>query len=736
MTTQLWFHEQLNGYFSLGNLDPRVGYEQGKKAGTTFGFDVSIFIDDLDKFIADPNHKATCSGHYLGNLMPGNPAIGIGVFNFMSPGQGASRLMEHHHTFESGGKQYRFEGEKNISHAELTFDEIKALTTLYCKIYDDDGKVYAAGVLVFPTKDLAKLITSFHTQGSDPDLFAKFKFLKFFLHEEAWVILQAWRKPIAPDNRRRELAQDHAKIAKEYDVVIVGSGYGGGVAAARLSAWTNGAETKSICVLERGREWRAGDFPEEPSQLSEYLRGPAHPMGLIDYHHSDDIDVIVASGLGGTSLINANVMLEADASVFQQTHWPALPPLAAYYDRARLALHTAEDPQPPQKARVFRDAAALVKNSSRISLVPLAVTFGPERTMTTRTAEDLTQVSCNDCGGCATGCNLTSKNTVDMTYLAIAERNGAAIFASVEVRTIEKEPNGKYTLHCRDLRTHKDIKIGAKQVIVSAGVMGSFAILSRSNNERQLGISKALGERFSGNGDVLGFAYNNDATTYVTKGPTITSVAHFGDGEAKQENKFIIEEGGIPEALMLAVRDALPFAMPVFQRTTNSWSKRFWSFMRVVADWFGLQSRGALEHSLAFLAMGSEESAGKMRLVSDQVKIAWSGVHNQGFAKRMDDKMLEITGKLGGTYVRNPSPRSFLTSDMITVHPLGGCPMGTSEATGVVNGKGQVFGHIGGMYVADGSIIPTALGVNPALTIAAISEYIVEEIAREWTAGA
>jgi cholesterol oxidase len=114
------------------------------------------------------------------------------------------------------------------------------------------------------------------------------------------------------------------------------------------------------------------------------------------------------------------------------------------------------------------------------------------------------------------------------------------------------------------------------------------------------------------------------------------------------------------------------------------------------------------------------------------VRVQWPDVAEQPFARTIDDKMLELTTQVGGTYVKNPRAREFLGDSLITVHPLGGCAMADDAAHGVVNVNGEVFGHEGKLFVADGSILPGPVGVNPALTIAALAEHIADGIVRGW----
>ena len=162
-------------------------------------------------------------------------------------------------------------------------------------------------------------------------------------------------------------------------------------------------------MLERGRELRAGDFPAEPWQLACELRTVVTPNGLFEYVDAGDIETVVGNGLGGTSLINANVMLEADPRVFEEPAWPNdLPDLAPYYARALAMIQPSPHPSPPVKATVLREAVAKVAKDTGepappVDTVPLAINF---KDRYARADTGNTQEKCVDCGACVSGCNV------------------------------------------------------------------------------------------------------------------------------------------------------------------------------------------------------------------------------------------------------------------------------------------------------------------------------------------
>ena len=169
--------------------------------------------------------------------------------------------------------------------------------------------------------------------------------------------------------------------------------------------------------------------------------------------------------------------------------------------------------------------------------------------------------------------------------------------------------------------------------------------------------------------------------------------------------------------------------------TGQSTEHGFWNamkgFFRAAGDVVGFEQNGAMNHSFMFFGIGFESDSGTLVLDGDYVTVRWPGVANEEFSKRANDRMLAITAAAKGTYVNNPLSRQFIAGSLITAHPIGGCAMGDDATTGVVDAKGQVFGQRG-LYVADGSMLSTALGANPALTITALAEWISEQIVARW----
>ncbi|AJR15893.1 GMC oxidoreductase [Leptospira interrogans serovar Grippotyphosa str. UI 12769] len=550
----------------------------------------------------------------------------------------------------------------------------------------------------------------------------------------------------------QKISQPIEKIKNQYEAVVIGSGYGGAIAASRLSR--AGIE---VCLLERGKEIRPGEFPnKEISALEEVQAnyedkqiGPKN--GLFDFHFNKDINVLVGCGLGGTSLINANVSLRAVPEVFQDPAWPknireeaSKHGFDPYYSLAEEMLRP--NPIPNQyrnlaKHQALKTSASFLKKE--FYPTPINVTFQSKINHV-----GVKQEACTNCGDCVTGCNVSSKNTTLMNYLPDAANFGAQIFTEVKVSYIEKQEDS-WLIHFvplgldREKFSKDELFIRAKTVILSAGSLGSTEILLRSK-EKGLNVSDSVGVRFSGNGDMLGFSYNGNTTingigfgskkTNTEVGPCITGVIDTRKGASLNEG-MIIEEGSIPGA----IRGQLPEIFAIASKLTGVKTKKgFFQWViekiRIFLSFILGSYRGAVKNTQTYLVMAHDGNDGKMFLQNDRLRISWPNVGKKPIFEKISTILKEATVPLQGTYIKNPVWNRLTDQDLISVHPLGGCPMGDDASTSAVNENCQVYsGKSGketynGLYIMDGSVIPRSLGVNPLLTICAISERACEKL--------
>lgn len=536
----------------------------------------------------------------------------------------------------------------------------------------------------------------------------------------------------------KPLSTDISEIRSRYDVVIVGSGYGGGVSAARLSA-----AGRKVCVLERGREFLPGDFPARFPQLRKELQvtGAGMHMGsataLYDIRLGSDMHVLVGCGLGGGSLVNAAVAFRPDSRVFEDEVWPGQLRqdglLDEGYARAARWLRPAryEDAENVTKFKVFQKSGEGV--GAEPVKAPVAVSFEDHVN-----PAGVEQAACTLCGDCCAGCNVGAKNTVAMTYLPFAQKNGAELFTEASVHSVEKVDGGWRVYFGTAGEKHKNQErpenfVEADIVILSAGTLGSTEILFRSN-EHGLAVSDKLGQRFSANGDMICFGYDADETVNAigvgdppkaelpTVGASVTGQLELVDKEDLTKS-MVIQEGVLPSAIA-------PL-LPVFFIPGG---RLLGAAKALIAGVY----KGPLARTQTFFVTSHDSASGEMKMKDGNLALEWPGVRNEPVYKRIDETMEKVTGAVGSDYVQNPLSETVAGAKPATAHPLGGCAMAADSTKGVVNHKGQVFDPKGndtavheGLYVTDGSIIPRSLGANPLFTITALSERNMIHLCRD-----
>ncbi len=541
---------------------------------------------------------------------------------------------------------------------------------------------------------------------------------------------------------RPPLSRPLSQLQASYDVVVIGSGYGGAVMAARL------AQGRRLAIFERGREWAPADFPGTPGDALAQFRSGLAPLGLYDYRIGSTMDVFAGNGLGGTSLVNANVVVSADRDVFG--NWPA----AIQQDVARGALDTWEarvrqmlasdsitDTDALRKHWLHRSTTdARARQGIATSFAPLPLAVNLHRYANQANAQGVVQTLCTHCGDCVSGCRVGAKNTLDVNYLPLARAYGAEIYARIEVDYLERLADGRWAVHYvsrPDGTTAVHGSVIAGSVVLAAGALGSTQVLLRSS-AMGLQLSPALGTHFSSNGDLLGFGYNTavqaNSGGFGTGsplpgeqrvGPTITAMADYRAGQPIPQ-RYLIEDGAVPHALVDAARLAMPLAAGPFAD--------FLASERMAKDLLSMRTDGALNHSMVYLGIGHDSASGRIVLdASGNAQVAWPGVMQEPFVARLRAEMNAHAQAFGGRYVDYPRTSPIFGGALTTVHPLGGCPMADRVEDGVVNADGQVYDPRGGsatpfanLRVVDGSIAPTSIGVNPLLTIAALAERAAE----------
>jgi cholesterol oxidase len=560
-----------------------------------------------------------------------------------------------------------------------------------------------------------------------------------------------------------------------FDAIVIGSGFGGAIAAHRLAQLGVG----SVLVLERGMPYPPGSFAQTPSAWAGNVWAPgARPQkyGMFEILRLGKVTAVVASGLGGGSLIYANVLLRKPAHTFgadesnRGKEWPVTP--------AELEPHYVEilaviDPQtvPPHYDIPKREAFERAVRDRGLTPhpAPLAVRFGdghhppaPGQPLLDRAGNvdrgnlhGRPRRTCTLVGACDFGCNDGAKDSLDFTFLsAFANAPGGRreIRTCCEAVRVIGLPRGGYDVRyvqhggARDqvLRRAAQDGVGddtklldrlqstervvrAKVVVVSAGTFGSTKLLLKSQLSLPR-LSRALGRGFSSNGDLLRFARDcrerpNGPWRGLapSRGPVITTYAqHAVDGR-----EMWLEDGGYPPGMqMLWQLTAAPEAL---------WNLGRLALERVsgrlkgnVGDRY-LSAMGPVRYSgamLPLLAMGRDVPGGEIALAGKSLTLNWDpdGASNIYFSA-VERQLEGLTQALGGIDPANGLGRFLYPGRGLTAHALGGCAMARDPADGVVDPCGEVFGSKG-LFVADGSVMPGPIGPNPSLTIAAMARRI------------
>lgn len=566
------------------------------------------------------------------------------------------------------------------------------------------------------------------------------------------------------------------RMANDYEAIVIGSGFGGAINACRLSKRWPG----KVLVLERGQRYPMGSFPRTPHDLARnfwnlpYEQHPrprripddAEEHGMFDIRNYSRMDVVLCAGLGGGSLIYANVFLEPPDHVFDD-RWPkevGKESLLPYYRVAKEVLGSrpipvADDPRRRViRTELFENVARSMGRASE--LVDVNVFFGNDHRdplAIGHQAENrygALQTSCVYSGECDIGCNTHSKNTLDLNYLHVAEhRYGAQILTEHLVDGIvpldsegQDDPEGDgshgYRVLYRDLARagHPRNAATADRVVLSAGTLGSTELLLRCRDQSHTlpRVPSSLGKRFSGNGDFLCFVLEGKEPANPNYGPVITQKIDFDLYSGfDRERAFVMEDASYPALLAWFVEGVKPryLHLPALWRALVAVVRRYSSGRDVGSVGYALSDllRGDMSyHTSVLLCMGLDKSNGVMTLDEQgYVKVDWPW--------RDSLRLYKAILEAGRVFAKTVGARRFIALPTwywpfrknVTVHPLGGCVLADAEDRGVVSARrdtfGEVFGYRG-LYVADGSIVPTAVGANPTATISALSEMVAEGI--------
>lgn len=521
-------------------------------------------------------------------------------------------------------------------------------------------------------------------------------------------------------------------MAKPFDAIIIGSGFGGAISACRLAE--NGMR---VLLLERGRRWNAESYPSVTGKDWIWDHDePEKNNGWLDLRVFGDMSVAQGAGVGGGSLIYANVFINAKPDAFE-SGWPeeiTYQELLPFYETVGRMLNAQclPETQLTERYKLTREAAEKIGQGDRFTSVELAVSFDKEwnydledpfnhdRSKKFINAQGQQQGTCIHLANCDIGCPVYAKNTLDLNYIPLAEKYGAQVRALHQAQSIIPEKDG-YRIHYRRYENGRATEGSerATRVILSAGSIGTTELLlnCRDTYKTLPNISPRLGYGWSSNGDFLTPSYHRKRRISPTQGPTVTCAIDFLDG-SQGGTKFIVEDGGFPDLVGNSLEQTAnrPLAGLVNRRkgfVPDSLAKM-------------IRSRDPLDKVMLWFGQAVDAGDGRLYLGRPwyapwrkQLKMRWDYRTSEKAIHGIDMLHRQLAEATDGvpytpftwTWFRN----------LITPHPLGGCNMGPDKNKGVVDHCGQVFGYPN-LYVADGAIIPVPLGLNPSRTISALAE--------------
>ncbi|MCP9991189.1 GMC oxidoreductase [Streptomyces albogriseolus] len=532
----------------------------------------------------------------------------------------------------------------------------------------------------------------------------------------------------------------------DYDVLVVGSGFGGSVSALRLTE-----KGYRVGVLEAGRRWTRESLPKNSWDLKNYLWAPRLGMyGIQRIHLLGNVMVLAGAGVGGGSLNYANTLYVPPKPFFEDPQWGDITnwqeELAPYYDQARRMLGVRLNPTTTPSDVHLKAAAERMGCGDTFHMAPVGVFFGDGEDADGKVKATPGQEvpdpyfggagpsrrACSECGECMTGCRHGAKNTLNENYLYLAEKAGAVVHPMTTAVSVTEDSRGGFavaTLPTNDRRKGKGRTFTARRVVLAAGTYGTQTLLHRMRAGGQLPhLSDRLGERTRTNSEALVGAQTDDrryrkATgepkADFTRGVAITSSIHPDENTHIEPVRYGKGSNSMGSLSILQV----PYA------GSDSGAARVLGWLGNVArhPWLTLRSlsnRRWSERTIIGLVMQSLDNSlttylkpsgvGRGLLTARQ----GHGAPNPKQIKAATDGASALAAEINGFAGSNVGE---LTGMPLTAHFLGGCAIGDSPETGVIDPYHRLYGHPG-ITVADGSAVSANLGVNPSLTITAQAE--------------
>ncbi|ANH36776.1 Cholesterol oxidase [Nocardioides dokdonensis FR1436] len=517
----------------------------------------------------------------------------------------------------------------------------------------------------------------------------------------------------------------------DYDVLVIGSGFGGSVSALRLVE-----KGYRVGVIEAGARFEDDDFSSGTLDITRYLWAPA--LGCYGIQRIDavrDTMIVAGAGVGGGSLVYANTLYEPLQAFYNDPQWSHITDwkseLAPYYDQAKRMLGVVQNPVRTPADDVMEKVAGDMGVADSFHPTPVGVFFGGPEQRPGEQVEDPffggvgpTRNACLNCGECMSGCRHNAKNTLVKNYLYLAEQQGARVMPLSTVTRVRARAGGGYDVTIKYTKATRATArstrtLTAEHVVMAAASLGTQKLLHRMKDEGHLPrLSDRLGFLSRTNSEsILGAIAPKSDTTDYSYGVAITSSFH-PDADTHVE-PVRYGKGFNAMALMQTVLTDGDGDGPRWR----AWLKEMWKERREIVNLYDLKHWS--ERTVIALVMQSLDNSittyGKRNRVTGHWRMTsrqGHGAPNPTWIPVANDAVRRIAGVLGGTAGGNIGEPFNMP---LTAHFIGGCAIGDSPETGVLDPYQRVYGHPG-LHVMDGAAITANLGVNPSLTITAQAE--------------
>ena len=517
----------------------------------------------------------------------------------------------------------------------------------------------------------------------------------------------------------------------DYDALVIGSGFGGSVAAYRLSQ-----KGYRVAVLEQGRRFDDQNLQRTNQSMRQLFWMPSLGLdGLFTQRFYQHVNIVGGVGVGGGSLVYAAVLLEPKAAFYNDPAWADLgidwkDELQPHFRTASQMLGRTICPTQHLQDEWLKQTALAMGVEDTYGLVQLGIYFGAsdETPDPYFHGEGPARHGCIECGGCLAGCPHDAKNTLDKNYLYLAEKAGAQILPLRKAILIQPIPDGYLVESAHHLdRRKRYLPLSASRVVLAAGVLGTLELLFRCRQSGTLkDISLMLGKRVRTNSEAITAVLSLDENIDLSKGPAISSDFHPNSFTHITQNRvppsywFMklyaspLVDGAQP--VRRAFKTLAMFALHPLKSTASLRERENW-YKHITL----ISTMQSLDNQIAFTWGRGLFSGFKTGLQSQTAQ----GGRAPAYIREANEAARTFAGVSGGI-PHNSLIESVLNSS-VTAHILGGCTIGANPQEGVISSDHEMFGYPG-MYVVDGSAVPANVGVNPSLTITALAERAMSRI--------